>query len=626
VLDYLLEEVLQRQPESIQTFLLCTSILDRMCGPLCDALLETGDSGLEIPSQQILEYLERANLFIVPLDHDRHWYRYHHLFAELLRQRLQQKGSSAIYHLRASAWLERNGLTFEAFRHATAAQDVERAIRLIESEEIGLHFRGVALAVMDWLAALPEAVLDAHPLLRVRPATLALMAGQTSGVEEKIQAAEKALLNVAPDANSRDLIGQIACARATLALMHYDPQTMVVQARRALEYLSPNNLNFLFTANWALASALLYQGDRVAATQFIQECIAISRKSGHVFSKILATSNLGYLQELDNQLYQAADTYRSILPVFSEHPQPNAVVAYLGLARIYYQWNDLETAERYAQQSLQLARLFDREIDRFIVCEVFLAHLRLAHGELDEAAAILAEAEQTARQKNFTLRLPEIAAVQVAVLIRQGQASAAARLALQYDLPLSQAGALIAQGNPSAALAVLEPLRRQMETRGLADERLKTLVLQALAQYMCGGKEKAAQVLGIALELAEPGGFIRLFVDEGVAMAQLLSTAVAQGIRPSYANKLLAAFAEEAQKGELSTPSVHEPSPWVEPLSPRELEVLRLIAQGLSNQEIGARLCLALDTIKGHNRRIFDKLQVQRRTEAIARATELGLL
>jgi LuxR family maltose regulon positive regulatory protein len=621
VLDYLIEEVLQQQSESVQAFLLRTSILDRMCGPLCDAvLLAPSASG-----QETLEYLERANLFIVPLDSERHWYRYHHLFAELLRQRLQQRGNIDEYHIRASEWFESNGLAFEAFRHATAARDVERAERLIESEGIGLHYRSVAIAVLDWLAALPEAVLDAHPLLRVRSATLALMAGQTSGVEEKLQAAEKALQNVDLGAKTRDLIGQIACARATLAFTRYDPETMVIQARRALEYLPPDNLTFLFTANWALASALLYQGDRAASARACQECIAISQKSGHVFSKILATSNLGHLQELDNQLYRAAETYHSILPLYGEHPQPNAVIAHLGLARIYYEWNDLDAAEQHGQQSLRLAQQFDRVIDRFIVSEVFLARLKLARGNVDGAAALLAQAEQSARQKNFTLRLPDIAAVQVPVLIRQGQMAAAAQLARQYELPLSQARVLIAQDDPSAALAVLEPLRRQMEDRGWADERLKTMVLQAVAQHLRGEKEKAAQVLGEALALAEPGGFIRLFVDEGAPMADLLSAAAAQGIRPEYTNKLLAAF-EVQTRDERPTSSVLGPSSLVEPLSPRELEVLRLIAQGLSNQEIGERLFLALDTVKGHNRRIFDKLQVQRRTEAIARASELGLL
>jgi len=640
VLDYLLEEVLQKQPESIQNFLMHTSILERLCGSLCEAvLLDPSASGQDTAGQETLEYLERANLFIVPLDNERCWYRYHHLFSDLLRQRLGQRcapGEIAELHIRASEWYENNGQAFDAFRHATAANDIERAERLIESEAIGLHFHSVALPVLDWLASLPKAVLDARPRLWVRSATLALMAGQTSGVEEKLQAAEAvfaaqtALQGAGPDDQTRDLIGQMACARATLALFRYDPATMIVQARRALEYLHPDNLTFRFTANWALVSALNLQGDRAAAARACLEGIAIAQKSGHVFSKILATSDLGHLQEMDNQLHRAAETYHQVLQLFGDHPQPNASVTLLGLARIYYEWNDLNAAEQHGQQSLQLARQLDRGIDRFIVHEVFLARLKLASGDVDGAAALLAQTEQSARQKNFLLRLPEIAAVQVPVLLRQGQVAAAAQLVQQYDLPLCQARVALAQGETSAALALLSPLRQQMEAKGWADELLKVMVLQAVALHAAalqahGEKDKAVQLVGEALAMAEPGGFIRLFVDEGTPMAELLSAAATQGIRPDYANKLLAAF-EAEKKDERPTASVLGPSSLVEPLSPRELEVLRLIAHGLSNTEISQRLFLTLNTIKGHNWRIFSKLQAQNRTEAVARARALGLL
>jgi LuxR family maltose regulon positive regulatory protein len=621
VLDYLMEEVLQQQSEGVQTFLLRTSILDRMCGPLCEAVLRApAGSG-----QDTLVALERANLFIVPLDAERHWYRYHHLFGELLRKRLGQSlvpGEIAGLHIQASEWYENNALAFEAFRHATAANDVERAERLIGSKAMDLHFRSVAMPILDWLASLPKSVLDARPRLWVRSATLALMAGQTTGVEEKLQAAEKALQNIEPDEKIRDLIGQMACARATLALTHYDPVEMIAQARRALEYLHPENLAFRFTANWALATALMFQGDRAAAALACQESIAISQKSGNVFSKILATSTLGDLQELDNQLHQATETYRQMLQLSGNHPQPNAGEVHLGLARIYYEWNDLEAAEQHGQQSLQLTRQYDRVIDRFIISEVFLARLKLARGEVDGAATILTQTEQTARQKNFTLRLPEIAAAQVLVLLKQFKLPAAAELSRQFELPLSQARVLLAHGNPSAALDILEPFRQQMEARGWANERLKAMVLQAVALHLKGEKAPAAQVLAEALTLAEPGGFIRLFVDEGAPMAELLSAAAAQDIRPDYANKLLAAF-DTTMKDKRQ---MAEASSLADLLSPRELEILRLIAQGFSNQAIGKQLFLALDTVKGHNRRIFDKLQVQSRTEAIARARELRLL
>jgi LuxR family maltose regulon positive regulatory protein len=356
------------------------------------------------------------------------------------------------------------------------------------------------------------------------------------------------------------------------------------------------------------------------------ESISISQKSGDVFSIILATSGLGQIQELENQLNLAAETYRSILPLFGDYPQPNAAEVYLGLARICYEWNDLETAEQYGQKSLQLARQYDQVIDRFIISEVFLARLKLARGDVDGAAAWLAQAEQSARQKNFMLRMPEIAAAQVFVLLRQGSLAAAAQLAQQDDLPLSLARVHLAQGDSSTALLVLESLRQQVEARGWADEQLKVMVVQAVALHAHGEKDKAVHLLGEALTMAAPGGFMRTFLDEGLPMAELLTSMNASGedsiLRlKEYIHKLLGAFGKQKD----GQPADLSPQPYFEPLSPRELEILQLIALGCSNREIGERLFLALDTVKGHNRRIYGKLQVQSRTEAVARAHELGL-
>ena len=226
---------------------------------------------------------------------------------------------------------------------------------------------------------------------------------------------------------------------------------------------------------------------------------------------------------------------------------------------------------------------------------------------LPGAAAILAEAEAFVRQHNFVHLLPEVAAAQVLTLLHQGNLAAAAHLAQTHELPISQARVHLAQGDPSAALAVLEPLRQQVEAKGWEDERLKVMVLQAVAHHAHGEKDKAVQVLGDALALAEPGGFIRLFVDEGLPMAQLMSEAAARGIMPDYTGKLLAAFEAEHQRnaGEVPHLPLATSQPLIEPLSERELEILQLIAQGLSNREISERLFLALDTVKGHNRRIF---------------------
>jgi LuxR family maltose regulon positive regulatory protein len=632
VLDYLVEEVWRRQPAEVQSFLLRTAILDRLCGPLCEAVLLTPAGSGEVT----LAYLERANLFIVPLDNERRWYRYHHLFGELLRKRLGQSLSAeevAALHIRASQWYEEHGLGLEAFQHATAANDLDRAERLMVDKSMPLHYRGAVNVILQWLAALPASVLDARPRLRVRSATMALMAGQTTGVEEKLQAAEAALQNAELNDQTRDLIGQIACARATLALTQYQMEAMLHQARRALEYLPADDLTFRFTANWILANAYVLQGDRATAGRAITEAVAISQRSQDRFSMILALDTQALVQVLENDLQRAAETYRQALQLEGEQPHPNAAETTLGLARIYYEWNELETAERYGQQSLQLAHQYDRTLDRFIISEVFLAGLKLARGDVDGAATLLDQADRAAREQNFVQRMPEIAAVQVLTLLRQGDGAAATRLAQIHDLPISQARVYLAQGEPSKALAVLGPLRKQMEARGWQDERLKVMSLQAVALRAHNDQDKALHVLNEALALAEPGGFIRLFVDEGEPMRLLIADFRVligkQGNREGqrligYVEELLAAF---PQAMVLSQSEIrNQRSEILEPLSPRELEILRLIAQGLSNREIGERLFLALDTVKGHNRRIFAKLQVSSRTEAIARARELGLL
>jgi LuxR family maltose regulon positive regulatory protein len=632
VLDYLMEEVLHQQPERIQAFLLRTSILDRLCGPLCDALLQDPST----PGQEMLTHLERANLFIVPLDHERRWYRYHHLFAELLRQRLHQNTASltqeaqehvAALHLRASMWYEANGLDIEAFQHAVAAKDIDRATHLVEGEGMPLIFRGAATPILNWLESLPKVVLDARPSLWVIYASALLFVGQMSSVEQKLQAAERALQGTEPDDQTHDLIGHIAAIRATLAVAQHQPETIIAQSRRALAYLHPSNLPVRTATTWTLGHAYHLQGDRAAASQAYTEAVSTSQAIGHFIITIAATLGLGSLQAEDNQLYLAAETYRRVLKGAGDPPPPIVCEAHLGLGRIFYEWNDLDAAERHGQQSLHLARQLENT-DRAVACEVFLARLRLARDDGVGAATILDRASQLARQHGFEHQMPELAATQVLVYIKQGNLTAAAQRAQAHELPLSQARVHLAQGDPSAALAALEPWRQQVEAKGWADEQLKVMILQAVALHAHGEKERAVQLLNDALALAEPGGFIRIFVDEGKPMAQLLSGAAAHGVKPDYAGKLLAVFSAEGPLNEASPPR-HAPLPvhvLIEPLSERELEVLRLVAQGLSNEEISKRLFRALSTIKGHNRIIFDKLQVKSRTEAVARARQLGLL
>ena len=630
VMDYLVDEVLHQQPNRVQTFLLRTSILDQLCGPLCDAVL-LAPSGA---GQATLEYIEHANLFLIPLDNERRWYRYHHLFSELLRQRLHQDSASSPgnevghvneLHGRASVWHEENGLGIEAFHHAAAANDIERAEHLIEGKGMPLHFRGVVTAILDWLESLPVTVLDARPSLWWRYGSLLLVVGQTTGVEEKLQAAEDGLDRIEAGAKTRNLIGRIATARAVLALTRYQPETIITQAHRALEYLEPDNLTLRANASWTLGFAYLLRGDRAAARRAYTQAISRSQASGTVFTTILATGGLAQVQESENQLNLAVETNRRVLRLAGDQPLPILSGAHLGLARIFYEWNDLDAAETHGQKSLDLARQFDSVIDRFIVSEVFLGRLKLAQGDVAGAAVLLAQASQSARQHNFVHRMHEVAAAQVMTLLRQGDLAAAADLAQGHDIPLSQARVHLAQGDSTSALSVLKPCRQRAETKDWRDERLAVMVLEALAHQAHGERDMAVQLLGDALTLAEPEGFIRLFVDEGLPMAHLLSKVATQGLIPDYTGKLLAVLkAEERKRLDLSYLPAGQSR--AGQLSQRELEVLRLIEQGLSNREISGTLFVALDTVKGHNRRIFAKLDAQSRTEALARARELGLL
>jgi len=621
ILDYLVEEVLGRQPAGVQTFLLRTSIFERMCAPLCAAVLQAEEDD----ARETLEHLERANLFIVPLDNERHWYRYHHLFAELLRQRLHQSGEDVPeLHRRASQWYEDNGLDIEAFRHAAAAHDIERAERLIDARGMPLYSLQVATTVLDWLASLPKDVLDARPSLWVRNATLLLMTGRLTGIEEKLRSAETALQDAVDDDTSRDLMGQIAAIKATLAVVaHYDPEEGSRQSRRALELLQADNRAFRSRATWTLGYAHQLQGDRARARQIFTE--AMRQASGNSYHTLLASASLAQIQESENELHQAAESYMRSLQFVGDQAQLSASEENVGLARIFYEWNDLDAAEKHGEMSLQMARRYHRSIDRFIASEVLLARVKLTLGDTAGAAAILAGTAESVHQYNYVHRAPEVAAVQVLALLRQGNIPAAAELAQAHDLPLSRARVHLARGESGAALTVLEPFRRQMEEKCWQDELLKAMVLQAVALSAHGDKDEALHVLGEALGLAEPGGFIRTFLDEGTPMAELLSEAAAQGIMPDYSRRLLAAFeAEQRRNGGGVRPAPSQSL--IEPLSERELEILQLIAQGLSNHDISQRLFLALSTVKGHNRVIFAKLNVQNRTEAVARARELGLL
>ncbi len=397
ILDYLVEEVLQQLPENIQTFLLYTSILDNLYGPLCDAvLLDPSVSGKET-----LKYLDRINLFIIPQDNERRWYRYHHLFSDLLRQRLlesntffgkDKKSEIEELHRRASLWYESNGMEIEAFHHAVAANDIDHASRLMEGNGMPLHFRGAVAPVLNWLESLSTTVLDKRPSLWVMYASALSMTGRLASVESNLQAAEIALEGAEIDDNNRDMIGHIAAIRALLAAVQNQAETVIVQSRRALEYLKPDNLAVRTATTWKMGWAYQLQRDWEAARNAYTEAISICKSSGNHIIAISATIGLGNVQEAENQLDLANETYKQVLQMTGEPPLPVACEAYLGLARIFYEWNDLDAAEQHVRQSIHLALQIENT-DKLVACNVLRARLKLARGNVTDASVILAEAD-----------------------------------------------------------------------------------------------------------------------------------------------------------------------------------------------------------------------------------------
>lgn len=617
VLDYLVEEVLTHQPNHIQDFLLKTSILDRMCGSLCAAVLQDDEHTM----QANLENIQNANLFLVPLDNERRWYRYHHLFGELLRKRLGLFSNEQIdnLHIRASSWYEAHEFEVEAFQHAATASDTQRAERLINNG-VPLYFRGISRPVLNWLDSLSNDVLNSRPSLWIVYAWTLMAAHRSTQIEHKLQSAETALNQAEFDDSTNDLFGQVAAIRAMEAAIQYDTDTIIAQARRALDLLHPDNIYIRTAVTRALAIAYQFRGERATAREFYLAAIAMSEASDNYFVNILATTGLGIIQESDNQLYQAVESYQRVLDLVGDANQPITCSAHLGLARIYYEFNDLNAAHEYAQHGTRLAQQIEG-IDSAASGQIFLARIKLAQEKLVEGLALLDDVEQTVQQRNFVRQMPAVSEARVLFYLRQNNVESASHLAHANDLPLSQARVYLAENNPEEALSILMSYRQQMETKDWHDECLKAMVLQAIAHAQNDDIEQAVAGISEALAFVASNGFVRIFLDEGQSMQRLLLEVAGRGVMPEYVRKLITAFQIEPGQGE--SPSSH---PLIEPLSERELEILALIADGLSNREICERLYLALSTVKGHNRNIFDKLQVKRRTEAIARARQLGLI
>jgi LuxR family transcriptional regulator, maltose regulon positive regulatory protein len=650
VLDYLVEEVLGQQSESIQTFLLQTSILDRLCGPLCDAVLGSPS----VSGQETLEYLEHVNLFIVPLDNERRWYRYHHLFADVLRMHLmaEQPDQVSTLHRRASEWYEHNGSTDNAIRHALAARDFERAAGLIELVWPAMGRSYQSSTWLGWVKTLPDELVRLRPVLSVAYAYALFGAGEREDVEARLRDAERWLdttadtagMIVADKAEFHRLPGMIALFRAAQALARGDMPEAAKNARRALD-LAPEDAHLMLGgAASVLGLAAWASGDLNTAIRLTAEGTANVQLAGYLSQAIGGTIVLADLQIIQGRLHEAMTTYERTLQWAMEPGAPiqrGAADMYVGMSALHREHNDLETATQHLLTSQTLGTLAGMPQNPYRWCAA-MARIREAQGDLDGALELLDQAGRL-YDGAFSPNVRPIATRKTRVWVAQGRLGEALGWAREQGLSVENelsylhefdhitlARVLLARYDSaddsiSGVVGLLERLLKAAEEGGRMGSVIEILVLQALAYHVQGDLPAALLPLQRALALAEPEGYVRMFLDEGSSMLQLLREASAREIMPDYTDKLLAAFEAEQRKSE-DKPDLSPTEPLIDPLSQREIKILQLIAQGLSNREIGERLFLALDTIKGHNRKIFDKLQVQSRTEAIARARELGLL
>jgi LuxR family maltose regulon positive regulatory protein len=488
-----------------------------------------------------------------------------------------------------------------------------------------LTFRGALNPILDWLQTLPTEMMDQTPLLWVTWASAELGTGSSSGVEEKLQAAEVALQSTVKDDANRDLIGRIAATRATMAWGQDDADTIIDQSERALEYLHPDNLPFQTSTAWKLASAYHLKGDREAAMKAYAKTIVTCEESGNLFIHILALTGMGEIQVEENQLLQAAETYRRILQLVGEQPLAVACGAHLGLGKILYLWNDLEAAQRHTQIGADLARRIE-STDAYALGLLGLAQLELAAGDPEKASMLADEADLFVAQHNFPVRVPDIVSMKVRALLQKNRTKEAAQLAKEYGLSPIKARVYLAQGETKSAWQAVKTARQEAESAGRQDKLLESVVLTSITRNMLGEVDQALQALLEALQLAQPAGIIRIFIDEGPAMAHLLRLAFDRGMERDYVQRLLDAFDQVKGLESVSGTSEVNQSGLIEPLSERELEVLELIAEGLTNKAIGERLYLSLNTVKVHTRNIYGKLGVNNRTQAVAKSRELGLL
>jgi LuxR family transcriptional regulator, maltose regulon positive regulatory protein len=660
VLDYLTAEVLDRQPEPLRAFLLETSLLARLSGPLCAAVTGRTDG------QELLEQAERANLFLHPLDEVRGWWRYHHLFADLLQARLQREQPDRVeeLHRAAAAWHEAQGLADEAIGHALAAGDATWAARLIERQVDACLLRWEGVTLQRWLAALPDELVSSRPRLSLAQARLALIGGRLEAVEGPLDAAEQALA-VAADEPYEPSVGRaasmmanlpasIALQRADLAQLRGDADQTMASARRALAALAEGEWMLESLARWHLAVAEWLAGRLAEAEAALASSIAGWRAASHraPAAAALGYHYLGLVQRDRGRLEAALATYREALAVAADPdgPAPQvAGVAEVGMAGVLYERGELDAALAHASEGVTLCRqlVYTSPLASGLVT---LAWIRQARGDRAGALAAIGEAERVGVSPAVVGLLNPVAPVERARLaLAQGDVDTAAgwvraRGLTAEDEPgyprereyLVLVRVLVARQAPGQALGLLGRLHARAAAQGRTRSVIEVRALQALARAAGGDQAGALTALADALALAAPEGYLHVFADEGPPMAALLRElvgrrqerpAAADAVPRDYLARLVEAFEQAGlpvrlpvRRGGVVVAGL------VEPLSARELEVLQLLATGAPNRAIAKQLVVTLDTVKRHVSNLFSKLEVANRTQAVARARELGLL
>lgn len=643
LLDYLAEEVLEQQPPAVQQFLLYTSILERFNAPLCDAVTRTSTS------QAMLRRIERANLFLVPLDEDREWYRYHDLFADFLYKQLEseQPALSEKLHLRASAWSEENEFPEMAVEYALAAGDHERAAQLIE-QLVSNSFRYKASAhVYQWLSALPEETIRSRPILGLTFAwglcgngRYQLSEAWLSAVEEQYRRSAEAALPHLPSI-SQTLLGEIESVRAVIACFQGDMTAAMRLSRQALRKL-PDDEHFLrgLLANnmsMNIASAVGGGGDLETAGQIYQEAVKAGRDSGDDQVTAFSLNRLAQWQQGRGHLRLAADAFEEALQLLSGLHTPSVAgemgLAHLGLGELAYEWNQLMQADRHLEAAYDQLRIGNP----LMLAQAYVGQALLlqAQGRPKESQERMGQAVELARSSNITWMTSNVAAVQARLALRQGDLESASHWAETCGLDvgdevginhlaeyLTLARVQLALGRAEEAGDLLSWVYGFVQSLELTGRIVEVRLLQALVYQELGKRAEAGANLGEAVRQAAPEGYIRLFLDEGNELAGLLEqVTIADPPTADYLKHLKRAFASSSPlQAQL------EPTRLLDPLTDREMDVLRLLAADLSSPEIARQLTIAVSTVRTHRKNIYSKLDVHSRYEAVLRAEDLQLL